>query len=215
MAKLSLSSIPFDKVGALSRVHRLLICAGVFLAMGAGFYYFIYMPRLTKLNELKEKFAGIEAQLASARAAAANLEDFQKEYEKAQIQFKLALQLLPDKKEIPGLLESVSRSGKDSGLDFLLFQPGKEVNKGFYAEIPVDIQVRGGYHHLAMFFARVANLSRIVNISRFTIETPRKSRAVMTEAAAVLDVSCVAVTYRFLESAEAPKAGAKPTKKKG
>ena len=203
MAKLSLDSIPFEKVAALNRAYRILICAAVFLGLGAGFYYLLYKPKLEKLNDLKQKFAGIQSKLTGARAAAANLEDFQEEYKNALLDFKIALRLLPDKKEIPTLLESVSKSGTDSGLEFILFQPGQEQRADFYAKIPVDVEVRGGFHNIAMFFDRIGKLPRIVNIPNFSLEIPKRGSATM------LSATCVAETYRFLEASET-----KPSKEK-
>lgn len=209
MAKLSLDSIPFEKVAALNRAYRILICAAVFLGLGAGFYYLLYKPKLEKLNDLKQKFAGIQSKLTGARAAAANLEDFQEEYKNALLDFKIALRLLPDKKEIPTLLESVSKSGTDSGLEFILFQPGQEQRADFYAKIPVDVEVRGGFHNIAMFFDRIGKLPRIVNIPNFSLEIPKRGTATM------LSATCVAETYRFLEASETqPSKGDQKGKKK-
>jgi type IV pilus assembly protein PilO len=206
MAELSIPSFPFEKIAALSRVHRILICAGTFLLLGGLFFYFIYMPKMSRINELKIEFDDLQVKLTKAKAAAKDFDKYQKLYKEAQVKFKLALQLLPDKKEIPSLLESISKSGRGAGLEFLLFQPEKEVPKGFYAEIPVKIQVQGGYHNLAMFFDQVAKLSRIVNISNINITGAKGS----TKAATYLQASCVATTFRFIE--QAPKG--KEAKKK-
>lgn len=211
MAKLSFESIPFEKIADLNRAYRILICAVVFVGLAAGFYYLFYQPKQKELNDLEQKLAGIHAKLTGAKSAAANLEDFEQEYKKAQIDFKIALRLLPDKKEIPTLLESVSRSGKDSGLEFILFQPRKEEQADFYAKIPVDIEVHGGFHNVAMFFDRIARLPRIVNIPKFDLQIPKGG------GAGLLTTKCVAETYRFLEAGETGQAenGQKDKKKKG
>jgi len=195
MAKISLPSLPLEKIEALSRVHRILICVGVFLILGGGFFYLIYMPRSGRLNELKDNYENLEMRLIKARTAARNLKKFQKQYNEAQVKFKIALQLLPDKKEIPSLLENISKSGNDAGLEFLLFQPSGEVSRDFYAEIPVNIQVKGGYHNLAVFFDKVGRLPRIVNILNINIRDSK-------EAGGILSATCVATTYRFLEASE-------------
>ncbi|HEX2799329.1 MAG TPA: type 4a pilus biogenesis protein PilO, partial [Thermoanaerobaculia bacterium] len=38
------------------------------------------------------------------------------------------------------------------------------INKDFYAEWPIDLQIDGTYHNLALFFEKVARFSRIINI---------------------------------------------------
>lgn len=194
MAKVSLPSLPLEKIEAVGRLQRILICVAVFLILGGSFYYFFYMPKAEEINDLQDEYEALETKLFTLRATVKDFEKFQKEYEAAQTKFKLALQLLPEKQEIPSLLEGVSRSGKDSGLEFLLFQPGQEMQRGFYAEIPVSVQVSGGYHNIALFFDRVAKLPRIVNILNIVIQAPASTPG-------ILATSCTAMTYRFLEAA--------------
>lgn len=211
MAKLSRLSFPIvvEKVAALTRLQRILICVSACLIMGGVYFYLIYLPKSGRINELKINCDDLQIKLARAKASAKNFDKYQKEYKEAQVKFKLVLQLLPDKKEIPGLLESISKSGRHSGLEFLLFKPDKEVSKGFYAGIPVNIEVTGGYHSLAMFFDRVAKLSRIVNISNITIKSVEGSKT------GHLKASCVATTYRFVEPSKAKPAKGKSKKAKG
>jgi type IV pilus assembly protein PilO len=103
---------------------------------------------------------------------------------------------LPESEEISSLLTGISESGQESGLEFLLFRPGKEVNKNFYAEIPVSIRVSGGYHNFVQFADRVARLSRVVNIRDINMSRNKSGQ---------LTTSCQAVTYKFIEAAP-PKA---------
>ncbi len=208
MAKLSLSSLPFEKVAALTRVQRILVCVGTFLILGGGFFYLIYMPKSGRINELKQNYEDLEIKVAKAKAAARNLDKYQKQYKEAQGKFRLVLRLLPDKKEIPSLLEAISKSGRHSGLEFLLFEPEPEISKGFYAEIPVKIEVIGGYHNLALFFDKVARLSRIVNISNVQIKGAKGSK----KAEGELQTSCVATTFRFVEASKTKPAKGKSKK---
>ena len=209
MQKLKLPSLPFDKIAQLTRTQRIIICVGTFLLLGGLFFYLIYMPKSRKIDELTGKLEELEVQLVKAKANASKLAGLQKEYEEAQGQFRLVLQLLPDKKEIPSLLENVSASGRLSGLEFLLFEPKQEVAMDFYAEIPVKINVSGGYHNLALFFDKVARLSRIVNISDIDIAKMKSAKGEQT----VLKASCTATTYRFIEEENRKKDENK--KKKG
>ena len=121
----------------------------------------------------------------------------EKELNDAKIELKKAMRLLPDKKELPQLLDGITSAGKLAGLDFLLFQPGKEVNKGFYAEIPVVIKVTGLYHDVAVFFDKVSKLPRIVNIGEVKIKSEDRGDS------NILTTSCIAKTYRFIEGSDA------------
>ncbi len=205
MLKQKLPSLPFEKIAQLTKAQRILICVGTFLLFGGLFFYLVYMPKSTKLVELKDNYDSLETKLLKAKVDASKLEKLQKEYKEAEGKFRFVLQLLPDKKEIPSLLENVSNSGRRSGLEFLLFQPTQEVIRDFYAEIPVKIQVSGGYHNLAMFFDKVSRLSRIVNVSNISINKAKSSKQKQTS----LNTSCTAITYRFVENAAKKKKGGK------
>jgi type IV pilus assembly protein PilO len=134
-----------------------------------------------------------------------NLREFKKKFKETEIKFKEALQLLPDKEEIPTLLTSISNMGAKSGLEFLLFQPQKEVPRNFYAEIPLKLEVTGPYHNVAIFFDQVSRLSRIVNISDVNM-TQIKSAKYESDVV-VLKTGCTATTYKFIEPKEPPKKG--------
>ncbi|MBF0257954.1 MAG: type 4a pilus biogenesis protein PilO [Desulfamplus sp.] len=184
----------FEKVGALSKLHRIIVCIVALSVMGGGYYYFFLMPRMEKITSLEKEHNDLDQKLASYRKKAALLEEYRKKKKDKEDQFYAALAALPDAKEIPSLLTAVSKSGSDSGLEFLLFKPEPELNKDFYAEIPVSINVRGGYHQIAQFFDRVSELSRIVNIRDIVIN--------YAQSGGLLTASCKAVTYRFIEKTE-------------
>lgn len=196
-------------------MQRLLICLSTFLILGGAYFYLIYMPKSGMVNELKKEYEELQIRLARAKAASKSLEKIQKQYKEVDVEFKLMLELLPDKKEIPSLLESISKSGRDSGLEFLLFKPDNEARKGFYAEIPVKIEVEGGYHDLAMFFDKVSRLPRIVNISNISIKGVKDSKKDTKKDAGRLKASCMATTYRFVEAPKAAPANGKSKKAKG
>lgn len=185
----------FEKIAQLSKLQRILITLGSFILIGGIFVYFLYLPKYDEIDNLNKDYKSLSSKLNTAKKNARQLPKFQKEMEEAEGRFKIAMQVLPEKKEIPSLLSNVSQSGQESGLDFLLFVPQPNKTYDFYAEIPVSIQVNGRYHNLALFFDRVARLSRIVNIEDIDIVASGKEPG-------MLQTKCTAVTYRFLESTE-------------
>ena len=195
-----------DKIGKLPKIYRILICFGIFLMLIGPFFYFSYQPKVKKIDQLKTEQKTLETKLVKAQAKAKQLKYFQDKLKKAQTDFKVAVKKLPEKKEIPSLLSSISRSGHDAGLEFLLFEPKKELTKEFYAEIPVSIIVTGNYHKTALFFDKVARLYRIVNIDNI-IMSETKGRG------SKLNTSCTAVTYRFVETKPKKEVHKKKNKK--
>ena len=198
----------FAKIEGLSKIQRILIFVSVFVLIIVIFVFLLYKPKLADITKLNKELDGLEGKLAVAKKNAADLDKFKKMMAEAEVGFKQAMKALPEKEEIPSLLTSISRSGQDVGLEFLLFEPKSEVRKEFYAEIPVAMKVVGGYHDLAMFFDKVARLSRIVNIKNISMARIKNSQQ--------LNTSCTAVTYKFVEPAppKPSKKGKKKRKKK-
>ena len=180
----------FEKVGKLTQTQRILIYAGVFVILLGAFIYFSYLPKFEKIDKLGKEYKKLEQKLASAKKSAAELEGYRKRMQAAQDEYDMAKKKLPEKEEIPSLLASISQSGQDVGLDFLLFEPKPEIMRNFYSEIPVSIQVKGNYHNVALFFDKVGKLSRIVNIKDIKMAPAGKDE---------INTSCTAVTYKFKE----------------
>lgn len=150
-----------EKLLKLPRYQRFAI-GFIFLGLIAGgFYYFLYMPKNQELENLQLRSLALEKSLRQDRKIANNLARYRAEYQEMQKELKKALKELPNEKEIPSLLTTVSSLAKDNGLDVLKFKPGQEIPQGFYASVPVSLKVVGGYHELGKFFASVGNLSRI------------------------------------------------------
>jgi type IV pilus assembly protein PilO len=195
-----------DKIGKLPRLYKILLGLGLFLLLVGPFVYFSFLPKIRNINVLKTEHSTLETRLASAKVKANQLKDYQDKLKDAEMEFKIVTKKLPEKQEIPALLSSISQSGRDAGLEFLLFQPEAEQNKDFYAEIPVSIKITGNYHNVALFFDKVARLSRIVNIDDIKMASINGSTDLIT--------SCKAVTYRFVETKPEQASSLKNKKKR-
>lgn len=180
----------FEKVEKIKMPIRIAIFAGTIVILAAAFWYFVYDPYSTEIAETEGKIAKLQTEINKAKARASNLKRFEVEYAEVDAQFQEALKLLPNTKEIPSLLKSITQLGTDSQLEFLLFSPQRERAQDFFMEIPVSIEVSGTYHNVAIFFDKVGQMERIVNILNVSM-TPQKDRST------ILTTRCDAVTYRF------------------
>lgn len=184
-----------DKIGKLSKLYRFLISLGIILLFAGPLVWFSYLPKMDNIEALKTELSDLDTKLSRVKTKAFQLKAFEKKLAEAENEFKIVMKALPEKKDIPNLLASISQSGRDAGLEFILFQPRGENLKDFYAEIPIDIQVSGNYHNLGMFFDKVSRLSRIVNIDQINIASGSEE----APGGQGLSTSCMAVTYRFVE----------------
>jgi type IV pilus assembly protein PilO len=203
--------IPWSKLSKLSRAQKLLIAVAILGALWGCFIWFLYMPQTEKITKMTGDLDAAKTKLARLKNVEKNLRAFKKKYKDTERKFKQALRLLPDKEEIPTLLSSLENLGAQSGLEFLLFQPQKEVNRNFYAEIPLKIEVTGPYHNVGTFFDKVSRLSRIVNIGNVKMT---EAKAAKTKSDTVLlKTSCTATTYKFIEAKKQPQKGKKRRRK--
>jgi type IV pilus assembly protein PilO len=161
-------------------------------------------PNLDKIKGLEAKKVSLAAEVKRAEKAAANLQKYKDEVAEANKRFQETAIVLPKKKEIPNLLRNISDLGKGAGLDFLSFKPGSEVPKDFYAEIPINISIRGPYHNMGYFLDQVSKLDRIVTVDNIKMGSPKKEGGEM-----LLNSSCRLVPYRFTNTQVS-----KPDKKK-
>jgi Tfp pilus assembly protein PilO len=150
----------------------------------AGWGYFLsdLLPfghqRLSKRNrELSAARETVATELEKARRSVGNLPQLEKEHRELERKWKQAETLLPTDKEMAELLTSITQAGEQAGVEFQSFKPGPQRPQEFYNENPVDIQVKGGFHQVGVFLARVANLPRIVSVTGLSLDgTKQKAR---------------------------------------
>ncbi|HBG08259.1 MAG: pilus assembly protein PilO [Geobacteraceae bacterium GWC2_58_44] len=186
-----------EKILKLPNRQKVALLALLLIVEGAALFYALHQPRLKEYKALQTQLEDLQKQIQENTRIANNLPRYKAEYEQLKKDLDNALTELPNQKEIPSLLTSISSSGRGAGLDFLLFRPKVEVPRDFYAEVPVDIAVSGTFYNVADFFVAVANLPRIVNINNVTFSDIKSSGDRTT-----LKVNCLATTFRFLDKKE-------------
>ena len=186
-----------DKILKLPTRQKVMILVAVVLLVGAALFFSLLQPKMKELKDLQARLESLRSEVQEKRRVADNLPKFKSEYEKVQKELDSALTELPNQKEIPSLLTSITSAGKGAGLDFLRFAPKPEVSKDFYAEVPVDIVVFGSYHSVANFFTATGNLPRIVNMQNVTFSDIKSDRG-----RTLAKVTCLATTFRFLDKKE-------------
>jgi type IV pilus assembly protein PilO len=179
-----------------SRQRMMAAGAAIVLVFGA-YWYFVYSGRRVETLTVMAKISDLRQQRDTKQKLVANIGQLEETVRDLGGQLKEAEAQLPDSKEIPDLLSSISSAGRDSGLEVISFRQRQEQLKDFYAEVPVDVTVRGNYHEVATFFDRVGKLDRIVNVGDIVMQTPKREGDEM-----VVDTLCSATTFRFLDEKE-------------
>ena len=184
-----------EKLLKLPLYQRLAILGGTLLVIVGLAVWFLGMPAYEELTNLKQESQKLDGDIAQKRLVANNLPKFKEEFAKMEKQLEKALTKLPNQSEIPSLLTNLAGLAKDNGLEVQVFKPRPEVPKGFFAEVPADMVLRGSYHEVAMFTSAVGGLPRIVNINNLSLTNP-----VNAGKEAILNVTCNVLTFRFVDS---------------
>lgn len=136
--------------------------------LGLGFWQ-ILSPMQDTIEAQKTKLKDLQQKIQEGRTAQAQLPQFREEVRQLELELDKLLRILPARRNTPDLLRRI-RALAEQG-DFVLkrFTPGPLSDKDFYSEWPIQIDVEGGYHNLALFFDRISRFSRIINIEDLNI----------------------------------------------
>ena len=186
-----------DRILSLPLNQRLLLYSGVAILIVLLYAFLLYLPRSTQITQNRERVQSLEQEKTKLQSLIKEREKTTEEIEEVEGRFNQAKTQLPEQKEIPELLKQVSNLGRDSGLEVVLFRQKAEVLQDLYAEVPVEMAVRGSYHQVALFFDKVRSLNRIVNISDTNMKNPQLVGGQMQ-----VDAAFSATTYRFLNEEE-------------
>lgn len=189
-----------DNILERPKAQKLAILVVSIILIGALYYSFLFVPRSDQMAKLADSVEIARNEKTVKWQKAANLPRLQKDLLQLEAQLKKAVAQLPDKKEIADLLSSISAKALQSGLDVLLFRPRAETYQEFYAEIPVDITVKGNFHNTVTFFDEVGRLHRLINIDNIGFKNPTVSGD-----SVVLETTSIATAFRFLDEAERKK----------
>ena len=164
-----LNELDFEQIAIWSNEVRIVVAAFVAIAIGALSYYLLINPKLPILDTAKLKEDELKLQFEAKYRIAANLDAYQAQLEQIKKDFSSMLKSLPTSNETPGLLDDITYVGTSAGLTFKLLNWQQEIPKEFYTELPIEMEVSGGYHNFGEFVSNVADLPRIVTLHDFDI----------------------------------------------
>ena len=164
-------------LGNLPRSQKIILLALIFIVLIGGFVYFIFLPGKAEFDALKTSVNELNQKINTNEVKLRRLEELKVENMQLQSQLAMLQAQLPMEQEVSSLLKQVSDLSIESGLEVKLWKPGarKKDTSGMYLEIPVDVEVSGGYHSLASFFDRISKLPRIVNITNLNMDGAKVS----------------------------------------
>ncbi|MCW8126683.1 type 4a pilus biogenesis protein PilO [Microbulbifer halophilus] len=193
--QLDINDIDFSRVGVWPLAGRVVLLILVAAVLVGGAYYFLISDRYQQLEFAANKEKELFTQFERKSFEAANLDAYREQLAEMEETFGTLLQQLPKDTEVPGLLEDIDEYGRGSGLTIEKVELEDEQVGEFYVELPIRIEVQGGYHEFGAFVSGIAGMPRIVTLHDFNIETNK-------ESGALLNMVINAKTYRYKEQGE-------------
>ncbi|CAL96264.1 type 4a pilus biogenesis protein PilO [Azoarcus olearius] len=172
---------------------RLAVFAGLLAATIAVAWWFDWREQGEMLTQREAEEVQLRQDWVSKKKQAISLDEHKRQLAEIDRQFGALLKQLPNRAEMDSLLSDINQAGLGRGLQFELFKPGADQVKDFYAEMPIDLIVTGGYHDLGEFAADVARMPRIVTLNNVALESAKDGR---------LKLNAKAITYRYLDEEE-------------
>lgn len=198
LRKIDVNDLDLNNIGswpAAVKVIAGILAVALVLALGYNFHLKDLQANLERLHTEEET---LKQQFSTKAFQAANLEAYREQMNEAEVSFGALLKQLPSDTEVPGLLEDITRTGLDSGLEFEEIKLLPEVTQQFYIELPIQIKVVGGYHDLATFVSGVASQPRIVTLHDFEMVPAEQG------STSKLRMSILAKTYRYNDKGAQP-----------
>ena len=193
-----------DNIGNAPMGVKIGVFVFIFVAVLALGIYFDTRDQLKVLEKHERKEVELKDEFKIKADQASKLDLYKEQLAEMEASFGALLRQLPETTEVESLLVDVSQTGLAAGLEIKKFKPSAEEKKGFYAELPISLEVSGSYHQLATFISGIAALPRIVTIHDMKLDPNSKddNNEDNDDDSDKLKMTAVAKTYRYLQEDE-------------
>lgn len=181
-----INDLDFEQVATWPFEVKSLVAMFVVIIGLVGGYYLLVKDKLPILEVAQDNELRLKQVYQGKYRIAVNLAAYEEQLERLQSDFSSMLKSLPTSNETPGLLDDITLVGTSAGLTFRLLNWQREIPKEFYSELPIEMEVFGGYHNFGQFASEIAGLPRIVTVHDFEV----------TQEGNTLKLKVQAKTYR-------------------
>lgn len=180
--------------GTWPLVPQIAALLAVLIAIPIGGYFLDWQGQLGTLNRGRQEEGKLKQDYVIKKGQAINLDLYKQQLREIDTQFGALLKQLPNKSQMDALLVDINQAGLGRGLQFELFKPAPhEIEREFYAELPIEIRVAGAYNDMGAFASDVGQLSRIVTLNDVSVQATTDGNLVM---------EATARTFRYLDEQE-------------
>jgi type IV pilus assembly protein PilO len=122
-------AITLSDIKKMSTKAKVAVVFLLMLLIGYLDWFYFLSAAIEKKESMNTKLTEIQAKIKEKTKIAEQINKYMADVATLQETYKMALQKLPDQREIPNLFHSVALAGKDAGVEFLLFEPQATIPK--------------------------------------------------------------------------------------
>jgi len=178
----------------LTKQQKILIVIIVALVLWLYFSQLLN-PLNKKLAKLKNEIAQQETKLIDAKNTAKRLPQLQAELQASQEELLIAEKKLPRSKEVPSLIRSITKSGREYAIDITNLSPRAPISHEYFQEFHYGMNITTNYHKLARFFGDICQYERILKVQDISMNGRNPTEG----DPSTITTSFTLVTYAYLD----------------
>ncbi|MFB3904319.1 MAG: type 4a pilus biogenesis protein PilO [Acidobacteriota bacterium] len=188
---MALESLSISKLPQRTQLGLLtLVMAGLFFV----FYSFYIQPLKAEVDAMGTQLNDLKSEVQKGQIVYSRLPEFKKQVREQEIKLATLRSVLPERKQTAEIVSGLEQLARESRLRIKSFQPQGTIRKDFYEDWPILLSLEGNYDNLGLFFEKVSQFTRIINVENITIkkvDTPTRNRTI--------SATCTATTFVFIE----------------
>lgn len=185
-----INDVDWDRIGTWPLPAKIFVCIAAVIVIFVACHFLIVKEKNMQLEVSKNKESELRRSFETKAYEAANLERYRAQMREMSGTLQALVSRLPSSIEMPGLLDDLEDKAIEARLDIEAIKPQSEMSTDFYIELPLKINVTGGYHEFGAFVSGIAGMPRIVTLHDFTVERHR-------DESGLLKMDILAKTYRY------------------
>ncbi len=148
--------------------QRVFLLALPSVAIVGLFYQFVETDRQDVLNRLSGEIQTLDNEINTNKAKVKHIAELKRITVELERQLAKNKEQLPPEEEASTLLKQLSDLGVRIGLEFKVWKQNPRIEDAskLFVRLPVEVEISGGYHTVALFFDRIGKLPRIINVTR-------------------------------------------------
>ena len=182
-----------DRFNAVPLPQKAILLGIIVVGLFVACLMLEFQPIDEEIEQLANQEQTLRRELSNLEGVRRNQAEVAAELDELRRRLEVAREQLPERAEIPSLLQRIHGQAQTVGLSIERFRRNEDVPRSDFIEIPVEMELVGTFDEVTNFFFFVGRMTRIVNIRDITL---RRSGSGLTPDGQLV-VTAQATTYRW------------------